>query len=195
MEETNKLYEDYSKKCIEQLTRLVNLVKTMLKFQHKKTNELENILNSLLSNTVESYGLDDLYLKFIKPLFDYLTKMLLPTHEYVEPNQAFVLMKITLVIIVKHLNTIEKSCCNEILEFRKRLQNYYKEMECDELDKCILTINPKIKLNSVLKSVGPQLPMQLLKLYTSFFKNMLDSGSFVNGLQYMNKLDKSLKRV
>ena len=98
-------------------------------------------------------------------------------------------------MILKHLNNIEKTCCDQALEYRKELQKFYDTLDFLELNKCVIGISSDLKLNSTLKITNPQIPSQMLGIYTTFFNNMLDNKSIVNSLEYLNSIDQNIRKI
>jgi len=161
-------------------------------------NQLEEVLNLMGNGFQENSGIADLYLNFVKPMFEYLAKSLLPNENFainLPPKQVFVLMQISTIMILKHLNNIEKTCCDQALEFRKELQKFYNQLDIVELNKCMVGISNDLKLNSTIKITNPQIPSQMLDIYTTYFKKMLESKTFLNSLDYLNSIDQNIKKI
>jgi hypothetical protein len=195
---SDKIIADYSKKCTDQLLQLFNLVKLVFKLHHKKINHLEDVLTSIGNGLQEHLGIADLYLNFVKPMFEYLSNSLLPKENMsnnLPPKQVYVLMQISIIMILKHLNNIEKTCCDQSLEFRKELQKFYDNLDITLLNKCVVAISNDLRLNSTIKITNVQIPSQMLGIYTTFFKSMLENKVFVDSLGYLNSIDQNIKKI
>jgi hypothetical protein len=199
-EYSDRVYETYSKKCAEQLLNLFNLVKTILQINNYESARLEENINAISSGSTELLSISDLFSKFLKPYYEFLKKTLLPKDKFIDNNQippkeAFVLMQISIVLIVQHLSNIEKASCITSQEYRKKLENFYKELDLNDLNKSILIINKNIRLNITFQLNTADVPSQVLEAYSAYFKKILQNPGLINGLEYLNSIIQKIKNI
>ena len=167
---------------------------------------MEQMLSSLNNGTDEIHSLSDVYLRYVKPFYMFLSKTLIPPeinesfqNEFnyqIPPKQAYIFMQISIIIIAKRLTDLERACCKSIIEYRKHLENIYKDLDLAEMSKSLNLINKDLKLNSSRKLDVPALPSEVLQIYTTYFKNIIkNSAGFMSGLKYLNDINKNMRKL
>jgi hypothetical protein len=205
IEKLRKKLSDHASKCADILSKLLVLCKLVMYSELKSTEEATNLLREGVEEQAKTCrSITDIFTLSIMPYFEILKRNFYPSDPsdsipswQMPLDKVYTIIHVSLIMFYKNLSTLRSNICEATEDLRKSLNSIYEEIGLNNLERSLMLINNKAKLNNLIgtKEEKIQTPIGLMDVYSRHLITKLKGSNFDQATKVVDEIKTSLTKL